>query len=332
MIDIIAMLNKLEALGLIKQAKRTGDHMMIHCPFHGDGKEAHPSCGVLLVDIVRDGKKTSAGHFNCFSCHTSKKLPDAIDFILKQHGITQDGNSWLQENVPGYNPSFTDKFDYLLPADLVESLTNRYAIDMMNSMTTRKQEFVSEEELAKYRFTVPYMYERKLTDAIIEKFDVGFQADWIPPGRKRPVPCITFPVRDMHGRTLFFCRRSIEGKLFNYPEGVTKPVYGLYELPKGIQSVVLVESCFNALTSWVYGRPALALLGTGNAYQFRQLKQLGIKHFILGFDPDEAGRRATEKIKKALSKIALISQFEGIPEGKDINNLTKEEFDALDIV
>ena len=220
-----------------------------------------------------------------------------------------------------------------MPADTIEALTNKYALHYMGSLNNKKQqEFVSEEELAKYRYTVPYMYERKLTDAIIEKFDIGYQEDWVPPGRKRNVPCITFPVRDVQGRTLFFCRRSIEGKLFNYPEGIIKPVYGIYELPKDCKRVVVCESAFNALTSWVYGKPAVALLGTGNAYQINQLKRLGIHEFILGFDPDDAGRRATEKLRKALSNIAFVSQFEGIPEGKDINDLSKAEFDALDIV
>jgi hypothetical protein len=332
MVDIIAVLNKLEALGLIKQARQTGDHMMIHCPFHSDGNEKHPSCGVLLVDKVKDGKKIAAGHFNCFSCHTSKKLSDAVDFLLKQKKIPQDGISWLKENIPEYDPSFTDKFDYLIPKETMESVTNKFAIDYIRTLSNKKQEFISEEELAKYRFTVPYMYERKLTDEIIEKYDIGYQADWIPPGRKRPVPCITFPVRDRFGRTLFFCRRSIEGKLFNYPQGITKPVYGIYELPKGCKSVVLVESCFNALTSVRYGRPAVALLGTGNSYQIQQLKELGVKEYILGFDPDEAGQKATEKLRKALKSIALIYQFQGIPQGSDINDLSEEEFNRLEIV
>ena len=332
MIDMINVLNKLEALGLIKQAKRTGNHMMIHCPFHSDGNEKHPSCGVLLVDEVRDGKKISAGHFHCFSCHTSKKLADAVDFLLKEHKISQDGSSWLAENIPGYNPSITDKFDYLIPQETIEALTVKYAVDYFQYMTKPKQEYVSEEELAKYRFTVPYMYERKLTDEIIEKYDVGYQADWIPPGRKKAVPCITFPVRDTSGRTLFFCRRSIAGKLFNYPEGVQKPVYGLYELPKDCKSVVICESVFNALTVVRYGMNAVALLGTGNQLQAQQLKQLGVREFILGFDPDEAGRKATAKWKKILRNVAFVYEFSGIPENKDINDLSEEEFNALEVI
>lgn len=333
MLDVIEVLNKLEAFGMIKQHKRTGNYMTITCPFHGDGQERKPSCGVLLVDEVRAGKKYPAGLFHCFTCHYAKPIHEAVSDLLKLQHIDKDGRDWLKENIPGFDISATNQFDYLLPQELTEELTNQLAVDYINLLTKPKPtQYVSEEELAKYRFTIPYMYERKLTDELIEKFDIGYQADWIPPGRKRAVPCITFPVRDRNGHTLFFCRRSVEGKLFNYPMGVVKPVYGIYELPKGCKSVVICESCFNALTSWRYGRPAVALLGTGNAYQIQQLKELGVNEFILAFDPDEAGRKATEKLKKALRNIAMVWQFEGIPEGKDLNDLTQEEYDALEII
>ena len=236
----------------------------------------------------------------------------------------------MVENIPGFER--IEDSDDLIPSDLMGSVLSKYAADYVKSLTTTKQTYVSEEELAKYRFTVPYMYERKLTDEIIVKYDIGFDANFIPPGRKKPLPCITFPVRDKQGRTLFFCRRAISTKFFSYPEGVVKPVYGLYELPKGCKSVVVCESCFNALTSVRYGRPAIALLGTGNSYQIQQLKELGVNEFILAFDPDEAGKRATAKLKKALHSVAIVWSFEGIPEGKDLNDLTKEEFDALELV
>lgn len=325
MIDMIDVLNKLEAEGLIKQAKKTGKHMMIHCPFHSDGKEKHPSCGVLLEDVVSDGKKVAAGHFNCFSCHTSKKLVDAVDYLLKEQNRGIDGVTWLRQNVPDYDPGFTDHFDYLLPKELVQELTNKYALDYMKGINNKKTTYVSEEELAKYRYTVPYMYERKLTDELIERYDVGYQADWIPPGRKKALPCITFPVRDMYGRTLFFCRRSIKGKLYNYPEGVTKPVYGIYELPKDCKSVVICESIINALTVTRYGLNAVALMGTGNQYQLKQLKRLGVTEFVLCLDGDEAGWKATAKLKKALKGTAIVWTVH-VPEGKDVNDLSEQEF------
>ncbi len=172
------------------------------------------------------------------------------------------------------------------------------------------------------------MYERKLTDEIIDKFDVGFDAEFIPPGRKKPLPCITIPVRDSTGNTLFFCRRSIEGKFFHYPTGVTKPVFGIDMIPPNTSTVIVCESCINALTCWVYGYPAVALMGTGNSYQMSQLQRLGVKEYIICMDGDDAGKRSTEKLKKHLSSIAIVYTVNMIP-GKDVNDCTKEEFESL---
>lgn len=328
--EILEVIDKLETFGLIRKQKRVGNYMQIYCPFHNDGKERKPSCGILLVDEFRGGKKYPQGFTHCFTCGYAHNIEQTITDLLKQQNIQQSGIDWLVENIPGFERA--DDSDDLIPSELMGSVMSKYAADYVKSLTVPKQTYVSEEELAKYRFTVPYMYERKLTDEIIAKFDVGFDANFIPPGRKKPLPCITFPVRDRQGRTLFFCRRAISTKFFNYPEGVVKPVYGLYELPKGCKSVIVCESAFNALTCWVYGKPAVALFGTGNSYQIQQLKELGVNEFILAFDPDEAGKRATAKLKKALHSIAIVWSFEGIPEGKDINDLTKKEFDALELV
>lgn len=337
--EILDVIDKLEEFELIRKHKRVGNYMQIYCPFHNDGKERKPSCGILLVDEFRGGKKYPQGFTHCFTCGYAHTIDRTITDLLKQQNIQQSGIEWLMENIPGFEVESNE--DALIPNDLMSSVISKYAVDYINTLTNKNQEYVSEEELARYRFTVPYMYERKLTDELIEKFDVGFDPNWIPPGKKKPVPCITFPVRDVAGHTLFLCRRAVSTKLFNYPQGITKPVYGIYELPKGCKSVLVCESCFNAITATRYGRPAVALLGTGNSYQINQLKQLGVNEFILGFDPDEAGMRATEKLKKALHSIAIVWTLTGFPpknpddltEGyKDINDLTEDEFNALEMV
>ncbi len=332
MIDVAAILDKLESLNFLKTHKRAGNYMQIYCPFHNDGNERKPSCGVLLHEEIRGGRKYPQGWTHCFTCSYAKSLPDMVTDILKLHNISKSGLDWLIENIHGFNPETNGNLELLIPSDIMDIINENYAVSYIQSCIKSKQQYLSEKELASYRFTVPYMYERKLTDDIIEKFDVGYDANWIAPGRKKSTPCITFPVRDKNGKTLFLCRRSIQGKLFNYPNGVTKPVYGLYELPKNCKSVIICESCFNALTCWVYGKPAVALLGTGNAYQFQQLKELGVHEFILAFDPDEAGKKAAQKLKHNLKSNAFIWEFDGIPVGKDINNLSKEEFDALNLI
>ena len=156
------------------------------------------------------------------------------------------------------------------------------------------------------------------------KFDVGFDPE---------SECITFPIKDIHGNILFIAKRSVNTKWYHYPMGVDKPLYGIYELNKfypNTKSVIICESMINCLTCWTYGQPALALNGTGSYNQIRQLSKLPYREYILGLDPDNAGRMGSEKIINNLKTKKLLKQLV-IPEGKDINDLTKEEFKALEI-
>lgn len=324
--DVEAILDKLNTAGLVRLNKQSGDYYQIYCPIHNDGNEKKPSCGVLLHEQVKNGTTYPQGFCHCFACNYSNTLPGMITDILKNKNISKTGLDWLKENVSGFESD--SEFEYLISDDMYSQLENKFAIEYIRSKSEDTEEYIQESELQKYRYTVPYMYERRLTDSIIEKYDIGVDMNWVPPGRKQKLPCITFPVRDSEGNTLFFCRRSIQGKIYNYPTGVTKPLYGIYELPKDCKSVIICESCFNALTAEVYGYDAVALMGTGNSFQINQLKQLGVSEFVLCMDGDEAGRRATEKLKRYLKSCALIWTVH-MPEGKDLNDCAKDEFDKL---
>ena len=327
MIDVYEILQKLESMGFLRLHKQVGNYMQIYCPFHNDGNERKPSCGVLLHEEVRAGKKYPQGLFHCFTCHYAKSLPDAVSDLLKLHNISKSGMDWLIENIPGFEGNFND-LDSLIPTEIIDTLNEQYAVSYIQSISKPKPQYVTEEELASYRFTVPYMYERKLTDDLIIKFDIGFDANWIPPGRKNIMPCITFPVRDINGNTLFLCRRSIEGKFYNYPKDVVKPLWGIGDLPKNCKSIIICESIINALTCWKYGFPAVALMGTGNAYQIQQLKELGVQEYVICMDGDDAGNRATEKLKKALRQVAIVWTINML-DGKDVNDLDKATFLSL---
>lgn len=323
--NTIEIVEELGRLGMIKPHKISGNWYQCTCPLHKGGNENRPSFGILLKEEYRNGTMYPSLFSHCFTCQFAGTLPELLTQILKSKSISMNGLDWLKENIPGFTSGDVD-FDYLIPPEMMQATINKFAVQQIQQMSNPVQ-YVTEEELAKYRFTVPYMYERKLTDKIIEDYDIGFQADWIPPGRKRPVPCITIPVRDKEGRTLFFCRRSVEGKLYNYPEGVTKPVFGIDKIQHG-SPVIICESAINALTAVAYGYQAVALLGTGNSYQAQQLKELGIDDYVLCFDGDEAGRKATEKWERILSKVAFVLSIK-MPDGKDLNDCTKEEFDKL---
>ena len=323
--DVEKALDYMDQANLIRLARSTSgsNWRQLHCPFHNNGQERKPSCGCSLVSEIRNGQEYPIGMWHCFACGASYSFVNGVKEILTLKGSSIEAHPFLKPYMEGQVQS---QLDSLIPPDMMASVVNKFAAESLRLRIRGQQQFVSEEELKSYRFIVPYMYQRRLTDPVIAKYDVGFDGKFIPPGRKKCLPCITFPVRDIKGRTLFICRRSIEGKFFNVPTNVEKPVYGIYELPSGTKEVIICESIINALTCVVYGRPAVALLGTGTPYQINQLKRLGVASYVICLDNDEAGQRGTNKLKKALAESAMTWAMT-VPEGKDVNNLEYAEFE-----
>ena len=99
-------------------------------------------------------------------------------------------------------------------------------------MNVVDRNFVSEEERSADRCFDPYQKKRHLSDEIIEKFDIGYDAHFRLTKNGNEIPCITIPVRDKDGKCLFIARRSVVGKIFHYPSDVDKPVCFQYEIEK----------------------------------------------------------------------------------------------------
>lgn len=326
-LDISLVLEKLSEINLVRLHKVSGNYYTIYCPFHNDGKERRPSFGVLLHDEYRNGRRYPAGFAHCFTCGYAHSLDEFITDLLKLHSISKSGIDWLTENIPGfiYDPGY----ELLVPQNLMNAVSDKFAVDYLKNLSNpAPTKYVDETELASYRYTVPYMYERKLTDEVIAKYDVGFDPNYIPRGHKRPIPCITFPVHDKSGNTLFICRRAIQSKYFFMPNDIEKPVYGMDLIPPDCKSLCITESIINTLTLVGWGYSAVALLGTGTPHQVMQLKELGIREFVLCLDGDEAGDKGTAKLKNQLRNTAMIWTV-NIPAGKDVNDLNKDEFDKL---
>lgn len=327
--DIQQTLIILESHGLFRLGRPSGDWYQVYCPVHSAGGESHPSCGVLMHDKYSNGEMTPAGLCHCFACGMSKMLPEVVTIALGHKGITQDGKDWLKENAPGlgWDDNGVSSYNRLIPDSIVIGINNQIALEKMKAkMAETKRIYVSEEELQKYRFTVPYMYERKLTDKSIEEYDIGFDVEFVPYGRKKPTPCITFPVRDEQGRTLYIVRRAIQGKFYFIPDDVPKVVYGVDLLPQDCNEVMICESFINAITAHQYGFNTVALMGTGSQEQYKQLRTLGVRRFIIALDPDDAGLRGTKKLQKALKDVALVyNMTQYLPVGKDINECEEYE-------
>ena len=303
---------------ILHKIKRSGNNIMVCCPVHNDGQERKPSCGISIVKR----KDYPPGTWNCFACGEKGSFELFVSKCFGRDDMAF-GTKWLLEN-------FVTRESYERPTFPID--IGRF--DILKRKENRI-EYVTEEELASYRFYHPYMWQRKLTPEVVEKYDVGYQKDYRLPIKKEdgtieygnPVECLTFPVRDKNGNCLFVSRRAIYNKNFFLPPEIEKPVYGIYELPPGADDVIICESVFNALTCVAYGRPALAMFGTGDDLQYKVLNSLPIRHYILGLDPDKAGNKGTWKLKTHLKNKLLTKLV--IPPGKDINDLSYEEFIGL---
>lgn len=276
-----------------------GQHIKCTCPFHADGKEKHPSFGIASNDIVQRHRIIPAGTCHCFTCGYKGSLPELVADCMNSD--LSHGEDWLIHN---YGDIWVERDLHLLPITLSDTPT-----------------YMDEKELDKYRYFHPYMKQRKLTEDVIKKFEVGYD---------KSENALTFPVRDINGNLLFITRRNVSNKTFLIPKLVDKPVYLLYNILKdGYDTAVVCESQINALTAHTWGYPGIALFGTGDYYQYNILEKSGIRHFILCFDGDNAGRKGAERFKEYFKgKPVLITDIV-MPMGKDLNDITKESFEIL---
>lgn len=301
--DIILELKRQLELNGIKRFYKlidTPNNTMVCCPFHKEGQEHKPSMGIYKKD----------GTCHCFACGWVGSLQEMISNCFGYDDMGLFGSKWLIRNF--LTLQVEERKD-------IELDYSRNSVSIDNN-----RNFVTAEELDSYRWTHPYWAKRGIKDEyIIELFDLGYD---------KKTNCITFPIRDKNGNCLFVARRSVCEKYFNYPSGVEKPLYGLYELYQQKifpNEMIVCESMLDALTCWQYGKYAVALNGLGNDLQFKQLRDLPCRKLILATDNDEAGMKARKRIAKNVTN-KILTQYIGFNDKKDINDLTKEEFDNLE--
>lgn len=285
---------------LISKTKYSNGYLLICCPYHKNGLENNPSAQFREDD----------GLFYCHACKETHSLPDVIT-----HCLHENGWNWLRSTFLNYEVEERD-----LGLDL----------DRKPKKVVEKPQFVPKEELNKYRFIHPYITNRGISKEIIRKFDVGYD-----PSKD----CITFPNKDINGNIVFIATRSVSQKVFRYPYGVKKPIYGLYEIErekkKGItiNEIYIVESMIDALSIWSWGKYAVALNGTGAKHQYLDLNSYPCREYILATDNDEAGKEARDNLRKNLShKIISELSYKSYGECKDINDMTEEQFKNAEIL
>ena len=272
----------------------------VTCPNHKGGYEHKPSC-YIFTKI--DDNNIEYGKAHCFTCGWSASLPDFISKCFDEpKGF---GEEWLLERFGSSYNSNT----ICLPRICLHK-------------QPKSGKYLKEEDLQEYAYYHPYMWKRKLTKEVVDKFKIGYD-----PIRK----AITFPVWDEKNNLVMVTSRSVNSKYFHIPKDIEKPVYLLnYVEKENISKVYVVESQINCLTLWSWGYPAIALFGTGSENQYAILNKSPIRNYILCFDGDSAGEKGIKRFLKNIRSDVFVS-VKHIPLGKDVNDLDKSFFDTLPI-
>lgn len=297
---IIDILNDLKIRfpnGKLRDVVVKGDQILVTCPHHNQGKENHPSCFIYIGSKL----EYEEGTFHCFTCGCSGSFARFVAEYLDRS--IEWAKQWLIDNYG--------------------ELVNKLILDLPKiDLDKQEDQYLDESVLSRYKPYHSYLAQRRIPQEICERFKIKFD-----PSRND----IIFPVWDKNNNLKFLTRRNIFNKRFIIDKGASKSdIYLLnFVLNDKYEDVIICESQFNALTCWTYGWPAVALFGAGTTReQVETLSNTPIRRYILMYDPDEAGRKGAERFKKLIRKDVFVEDIQ-LPPGKDVNDLSKKEFENL---
>lgn len=311
-----------DVVGSYIPLKKSGANFVCVCPFHND---KHPSMSV----------SPSKGIYHCFSC---KAGGDAIKFVMEY-----------------------EKLGYV---EAIEKLASIYNISL--EYTSSKNELKTDKKilenlnlhyktlLYKNPEALNYLKSRSITDAIIEKWELGWAAasqntlnllqnENIEPKEALEVGVIkqnesgyyasfinriTFPIYNHLGRLVGFGGRTISdnpAKYINSPQSQifdkSKIFYGYDKAKSEIyrsQSMVICEGYMDCIMLHAAGvSNAVAVLGTALTEKHIPLIKRGDIKVTLSFDSDDAGVNAAFKSARLLMEHQIDGKVVLISGGKD---------------
>lgn len=311
--DVLNEFKRQTGADLFSVIKSTPTDVMTQCPFHKGGHENKPSFGISKVKKVRGKRVIEAGTAHCFTCGYTEDLANFLSDLMNKKDGGKAGYKWLIKNF------------------VIVQIEERTPIRInLGKKEETKNKYISGEELLSYRYVHPYMYSRGLTDQIINYFDIGYD---------KKTQCITFPVWDKTASgVLFIQRRSVLSKYFHFEKDLPKgeTLYGIkavlehLEKIKVLNKLIVCESSIDALTSWKYKKPAVALMGCLITYeQIKILESLPVDNYLLGLDNDKAGMDGNKRIKSLMKRKRLYDM--DIPDyAKDLNDVKERDWENID--
>lgn len=303
LIDVINDVRESLTNGKLSAVERKGDWVRVTCPSHSDGREKNPSCGVY----VGDDPDREYGYAHCFTCGFAK---DFVGFVAECFDVScADAKRWLIANYGVRQSEVALELEPIIIGD---------------GKRKAKDRPLDESVLDGLQSWHPYMEKRHISREVAKRFNLRYDPR---------SECVVFPVYDEDGRLAMLTRRSVVNKTFIIDKDREKPVYLMDDVRRnGLTEATLVESQINALTLESWGIPAIATFGCNvTPKQMGIINRSGLKHLIICYDGDAAGRHGTERVLSMLSP-SIIADVVVMDPGKDVNDITLERYRRLPIV
>lgn len=277
----------------------------IRCPFHGGGTEKTPSVVINLVE----NQKWPIGTFHCFSCG--------------KHG---DWNVLARElKLKEFN---VDKFQAEIASDVFSREDEENLFGMSIFKTQDSVEWPRDKKW------------RSISGKLLNKIGAKFTYSDIIKDTQIYLP-VNVMGEEIGGINALLTRKDKSQKAyFNKPGAWSHKALFPYDYVSNSMNTNLIALCEgprDALNLIQHGLSALAILGTGTitGENKRGLKNkcdlllnLDPDLVLLMFDPDGAGRRATNAAYKYLQDKVNLKVIK-MKEGKDPANLSKHEVHLL---
>lgn len=311
-----------DVVGSYIPLKKSGANFVCVCPFHNDKR---PSMSI----------SPSKGIYHCFSC---KAGGDAIKFVMEYEKLGYV--EAIEKLASIYNVALeytSSKNEPKIDKKILENLNLHY-----KTLLYKNPEALN------------YLKSRSITDAIIEKWELGWAAgsqntlnllqnENIEPKEALEVGAIkqnesgyyasfinriTFPIYNHLGRLVGFGGRTISdnpAKYINSPQSQifdkSKIFYGYDKAKSEIyrsHSIVICEGYMDCIMLHAAGiNNAVAVLGTALTQKHIPLIQRGDIKVTLSFDSDSAGINAAFKSARLLMEHQIDGKVVLISGGKD---------------
>lgn len=302
---------RIEELFNLADLRKAGREFLTCCPWHDDRR---PS---LTVSPARN-------RVHCFVCGRGA---DAIGWLQDRQGLSfQEAVLELAQRC-GISPVEGD------PQALQRwEQERRQRRDLLARRQRQRLQFhqALERQLVNGGPAAELLRRRGLSPDTVRQWQLGF-AD----GR------LLIPLNDPSGQCLGFCGRAIAGQLPKYRNSAgdllfqrNGLVFGLDRAAGAIRRegmALLVEGPLDGIQLHQAGFcHAVACLGTSvSPLQLQLLRRHGMRHLLIGFDGDSAGRSATARLLEQLQPQLLSGELTAavlrLPDGQDADGLVRSQ-------